>query len=328
MDTTNELTPGQDTLTQSQVEQVLAEVGHETETAPQPAASVKPFRQSAFLAESELRKLRSRQEGFIRALAARLSLYLRLEFGVQAAGMKAISFQHFIETMLTPTHLTLFKLEPLRGICFLDIPPRLGLTIADRFLGGAAHSVDPKAELGEIEVALLDQAVQIILSEWSSQWSDLQELKPVLLGHEMDGRFLQTTARNNLILEISLEASLGDCKEKFRIGIPYRGLEPLLRQLSGSTDSQAKDTPAGPAVAAPKWNQVFDEVPVPITAELRGLELTARALTTLKPGDVLPLQPQHLTQVRLRLAQTPTFIGNLGTRSQKWAVEVTQILKD
>jgi len=327
MDTANELTPGQDTLTQSQVEQVLAEVGHETEAAPKPANPVKPFRQSDFLAENELRKLRGRQEGFIRALAARLSLYLRLEFGLQAAGMRAVSFQHFIERMLTPTHLTLFKLEPLRGICFLDIPPRLGLTIADRLLGGAAHSADPKAELSEIEIALLDQAVQIILTEWCAQWSDLQELKPALLGHEMDGRFLQTSARNNLIFEVSLEASLGDCKEKFRIGLPYRSLEPLLRQMSGSMEAQTKETPA-PAAPVPRWNQVFDDVPVAITAELRGLELTARALTTLKPGDTLPLQPQHLTQVRLRLAQTPTFLGNLGTLSQKWAIEVTQILKD
>jgi flagellar motor switch protein FliM len=326
MDTNNEMPPGQAVLTQSQAEQTPVEVG-QGETPKQPPGPLKAFRQSAFLAESQLRKLRSRQEGFVRALAARLSLYLRLEFGLQSVGLKTVSFQKFIETMLTPTHLTLFKIEPLRGICLLEIPPRLGLTLADRLLGGPAQSGDPKAGLGEIEVALLDQIVQIILSEWCSQWSDLQELKPSLLGHEIDSRFLQTTARDNLMLEVALEASLGDCKEQFRMGFPYRSLELLLRQLSATIEVQTKDEIAPPAAAEVKWNQIFDEIPVPITAELHGVELTAGEVAHLKVGDTIPLQPHQLNSVVLRLAQTPKFIGNLGKSSQKWAVEVTQILE-
>jgi flagellar motor switch protein FliM len=181
--------------------------------------------------------------------------------------------------------------------------------------------------MSEIEVALLDQVIQIILGEWCAQWSDLQELNPVLLGHEIDSRFLQTSSRDNLMLEVTLEAGLGDCKEQFRMGFPYRGLERLLRQLSATLEVQTKDELAGPADAKLKWNQVFEEIPVPLTAELCGVQLTAGQVAHLKAGDMIPLQPHQLNQVQLRLAQAPKFVGNLGKHSEKWAVEITQILE-
>lgn len=318
---------GQATLTQPEGPSTSADADS-GQTSGASASTVKPFRQLAFLAESDLHKLRARQDGFVRALAARLSLYLRVELGLQSIGLKSISFQKFIETMITPTHLTLFKVEPLRGICLLEMSPRLGLTIADRLLGGGGQSMDPKAAMSEIEVALLDQVVQIILGEWCAQWSDLQELNAVLLGHEIDSRFLQASSRDNLMLEVTLEASLGDCKEQLRMGFPYRGLERLLRQLSSTLEVQTKDELAGPVDAKLKWNPVLAEIPVPLTAELLGVELTAREVAHLKVGDTIPLQPHQLNHVQLRLAQTPKFVGNLGKSSEKWAVEITDILEN
>ena len=47
-----------------------------------PASDVRAhnFRQSGFLAASELRRIRQRHEQFIRSLAARLAIFFRLEF--------------------------------------------------------------------------------------------------------------------------------------------------------------------------------------------------------------------------------------------------------
>src|SRR5206468_11899724 len=102
----------------------------------------------------------------IRALAARLSIYLRLEFSLQMSKLQTITYRKFAEALPNPTHLSLFKVEPLRGIGVLDIHPRLGLTIVDRLLGGPAHSITSDHDLSEIELALLDQAVHLILAEW------------------------------------------------------------------------------------------------------------------------------------------------------------------
>ena len=89
---------------------------------------------------NELRRLRILHEDFIRYLSARLSLYLRMELGLKMARLTTATYAKFTESLPNPTHLCLFKAEPLAGVGILDINPRLALTIADRLLamlGGA-----------------------------------------------------------------------------------------------------------------------------------------------------------------------------------------------
>ena len=63
------------------------------------------------------------------------------------------------------------KPSPCAGVSLLDIPSQLGVIVVDRLLGGPAQAVNLERDLSEIEGALLDQAVQIILNEWCNQWS-------------------------------------------------------------------------------------------------------------------------------------------------------------
>jgi len=50
------------------------------------------FRNPAFLTELELRRLRLLHEDFIRYLGARLSLFLRMEFGLKMAKLTTLSY--------------------------------------------------------------------------------------------------------------------------------------------------------------------------------------------------------------------------------------------
>jgi flagellar motor switch protein FliM len=333
----NEPTGAGDVLSQSEVERLLAQVaeqentvtvvkeGDETESKSRESVQPYDFRHPVFLSPTELRRLRIRHEEFIRGLAARLSIYLRLEFALQMSKLQTITYQKFAEALPNPTHLSLFKVEPLRGIGVLDIHPRLGLTIVDRLLGGPAHSITADHDFSEIEMALLDQAVQLILGEWCNHWTSVQELRPVLLGHENNGQFLQTAPHDTIMLVLAMEAKVGDCLEQIQIALPCFTLEPLIRKLGHVTEDEVAT--ARPVVAPLKWNRNFDEVPVPVTAIWDDVILTAREVANLKPGDVLPLDPRSTRQVKLRLANMPKFEGSLGTTGGKWAVAVTGAMK-
>src|SRR5258708_32883675 len=138
MNPADSIAPSQEVLTQSEVERLLAQVTEQESsmvvhqaggatTRPHDAIQPYDFRNPVFLSAGELRKLRVQHEDFIEALAARLSIYLRTEFTLQMCQLETLTYQKFVETLPSQTHLTLFKVEPLRGICVLDINPRLGL---------------------------------------------------------------------------------------------------------------------------------------------------------------------------------------------------------
>jgi flagellar motor switch protein FliM len=281
------------------------------------------FRQSGFLAPSELRRIRLRHEQFIRALAARLAIFLRLEFTVQLGKLQIVSYQKFTESLSSQSHITLFRIDPLKGVGLLVLSPKLGLSLVDRLLGGAGQMPESPRDLSEIEIALTDQITVLLLNEWCNHWPEMKELRPVLLGHENNSRFLQTSPPDTSMLILTMSGGIGEQLEPVQLAFPYATVEPLMRQLSPSLP-QAETTPSRPARLA--WNSEFDDVPVTASAQWQGLKISASQITRLKLGDVLMLGPESAGQVQFRLSHIPKFLGKPGMCGGKWAVQLTGLL--
>jgi len=278
------------------------------------------FRHSGFLAASELRRIRQRHEQFVRSLAARLAIFLRLEFSLQLTKVHIESYQKFIEPLSNPSYITLFKTEPLKGAGLLVIPPRLSLTLVDRLLGGPGQMPPDNRDLTDIEVAISDQSAMLILSEWCNHWPEMRDLHATILGHENNSKFLQTSPPDTSMLILTITATISEQTETFQIVFPYATLEPLMRLLN--PELNAAEVPA-PRPGKPRWNAGFDEVQVPLTVEWHGLKMSAGDITRLQPGDVLGLDPACAAQVLVRFGNIPKFFGRPGTSDAKWAVQLT-----
>ena len=281
------------------------------------------FRQSGFLAPSELRRIKQRHEQIVRGVAARLAIFLRLEFALQLTKVQILSYQKFTEALNTPTHITLFKTEPLKGVGLLVMTPALGLAFVDRLLGGPGKSPESTRDLSEIEVALIDQVSTLILTEWCNHWPEMRELHPALLGHENNSKYLQTATPDTAMLTLTLSGGFGDKLEPIQIAFPFSTIEPLMRLLSPALPDT--DTPAV-STAKPRWSAGFDDVKVPVVAEWHGLKMSARQITQLKAGDLIPLDPACAAQVQLRLSNIAKFTGRPGTCGGKWAVQLTSAM--
>jgi len=287
-----------------------------------PASAVRShnFRHSGFLAASELRRIRQRHEQFVRSLAARMAIFLRLEFSLTLAKVHIESYQKFTDSLPNPAYITLFKTDPLKGASLLVIPPRLALTLVDRLLGGPGLMPPDNRDLTDIEVALSDQSAMLILSEWCNHWPEMRDLHATVLGHENNSKFLQSSPPDTSMLILTVSASISEQNETFQIVFPYATLEPLMRLLNPDLTGAA--APA-PRPIKPRWNPGFDEVKVPLTAEWQGLQMSAGDITRLKAGDVLSLDPACAAQVVVRFGNVPKFFGRPGTSDAKWAVQLT-----
>jgi flagellar motor switch protein FliM len=281
------------------------------------------FRRPAFLAEAELRRLRLQNEEFSRYLSARLSLHLRMEFAVRVAGFSTMAYSAFCESLPNPTHLSLFKLEPLVGIGVLELSPQLARTVADRLLGGRGHSVKAGRPLTEIEIALIEDVLVILLDEWCAQWKPGQDLAATLIGHESSGRFLQTSPKDAIVLNLTLECRFGDCVEQLRIGVPYPTIEPLVRKLQ--TRRQGEGSVPKPARRA-EWQGSFDRITVPVRAEWDAIELSVREITSLRVGDVIEMLPTQCHETRVLLGGTAKFVGSVGLEGDRIAIQLTRKL--
>ncbi len=331
----NPTPPAADFLDQSEIDKLLAQTAEAAAPKQQllradggkadPSARVEPydFRNPAFLSEVELRRLRLLHEDFIRYLSARLSLYLRMEFGLKMAKLTTVTYTKFTESLPNPTHLSLFKVEPLVGVGILDLNPRLALTIADRLLGGRGHSVKAERYLTEIEVALIEDVVLILLEEWCGQWKLEQELRPMVIGHENNGRFLQTSPKDAIVLALALEASFGDCSEQIQIGVPYYMIEPVVKKMQ---TRRQKDTAVATTERRATWQPAYGRITMPVRAEWSDLELSVRELTSLRVGDVIEMPASLFHETRVLLNGTPKFIGSIGHEGDRVAIQLSRKL--
>lgn len=281
------------------------------------------FRNPAFLSEVELRRLRLLHEDFIRYLSARLSLYLRMEFGLKMAKLTTVTYSKFTDSLPNPTHLSLFKVDPLVGVGILDINPRLALTIADRLLGGRGHSVKAERYLTEIEIALIEDVIVILLEEWCAQWKVEQELRPQIIGHENNGRFLQTSPKDAIVLAMTLEANFGDCSEQLQIGVPYYTIEPVVKKMQAR---RQKDTAVATVEKGASWQGSYDHITMPVRAEWQALELSLREVTSLRVGDVIEMPATLFNETRVLLNGTAKFAGTVGVDADRVAIQLTRKL--
>jgi flagellar motor switch protein FliM len=284
------------------------------------------FRKHSSFSATELRKLKARHEEFIRALASRLSAHLRLEVGLKISQLETALFGKWMGDLSNPTHLTLLNLEPFKGACLLDFPPQLALSIVDRELGGAGRSSEKDRALTEIEARILSRIVDLVIGEWCASWSDIQQLRPVLNGTESNGAFVRCHAADTMMFVVGLEIQLGEFAGQIQLAVPCSIVEPLTKKLNTEADVEKKPT-AKTSGPAPKWNSVFDDVAIKVTAEIPSLKITTKAVAKLKTGDVISLEPEVFQHLRISLGQMPKFTASAGRSGPHWAAKITKVIE-
>lgn len=165
-----------------------------------------------------------------------------------------------------------------------------------------------------------------MLTEWCLPWRSLQELKPSVLGHEIDVRFLNAISRDTLMVELTFAVSMNDAQKRFRMGLSHASLEGILRRMDQGSESPHLLPKPGPSDST-RWNAHLDDVAVTLTAACEGLELTARALANLKAGDTLTVEPQQFNEVQIRIGEHAKFVGLPGTSEGRWALHITRKLE-
>jgi flagellar motor switch protein FliM len=295
---------------------------------PSAQLSARPvdFRHPVFLSSAEWRKLRMDLDELAASTGSLLSTYLRLDFGLQVGRLQMLGFSEFIASLASPTHLILFKTDPLRGIGVTEIKSGIAQAVVDRLLGGPGKPSAPERQLTDMETALMDQFVQLALEEWCRMWSKLQPIEPEILGHENNPKFLQCATPDTMMLVLVLEARLGETEGQIQFAFPYSALEPLVNKLAELAATAAPKT--GPAaVSATKWTQHLDKVSVRLSAQWPALKIPTRSLVELQVGSVLDFNPTDAERLELRVGKVVKFRGRLGTRDQKWAIQITEVCK-
>lgn len=289
---------------------------------------VKPFvvGQASSLSAQELNRFRIHNEGIVRSVGARLSLFLRAEFAFDLEHLDAMELGRYATKAEPIGNYLLFQVDRFPGIGVVGFPKPLALAIGDRMLGGRGFGANPDRELREVELALLNQAVQLALKEYFSKWSDsAEEAKVRIVGRETNIKLLAEDHPTAIVYILKVQAIIGDCFATVDIILPLEMMAQSIQRAMVTMGEAGAD-----AVNAPKdlvvWNPAYDDLSLRLSALWSGLSITPREILQMRAGDMIPLDPAKIDQVELHIEGLPRFRGKLGSANRKVAIEITERL--
>lgn len=283
--------------------------------------SIEPFdfRTPVFLAEAELRRLRMVHQDYISTLSVAFSDLLRTDVNLKMSKLTTMTFGRFQETMRTPGHIALFRVQPLPGIGIFEIPPRMALSLANRMLGGKGLTTDGARYLTEIEIALLEELIDIVLREWCLQWREEKNLTFAQLGYESNPRFLQVCSNDTAMLILGIEGLAGDMVDEMQIAAPYTMIEPIIKNMQAGRNRELEMHTSKPK---PSWRTPFDQIAVPVTVDWVVGQIQLGDAIQLRVGDVLELPRATLSRAQVRVATKPRFLASVGIEESRVVAQI------
>ncbi len=277
------------------------------------------FRTPRFLAEPDISRLRTSHQQFVASLSGRIASFLRAEFNLRFAGLTTSSFADFTRSISSPTHLTLFKAEPLPGVAVLEIQPRLAIAMINRRLGGPGTVAEVDRHLTEIEIAILEDILAMVIEEWCQQWREYCNVEGSQIGHETSARFLQGMTNDSVMLVMVLEATFGGRTEGMQLAMPAHMLEPLMKVVK---EVRSREIPKENPTKPKQWRAAYDHIGVPVVADWTVPGITVGDLLRLRVGDVLELPRTTIENTRVCVSNVPRFFGKAGCENSKVAVQI------
>lgn len=285
------------------------------------AASAYDFRQPDRIPKDQLREIHLLHENFCRNLASSLSAYLRAYVMVNLVSVLQLSYSEFIQCFPSPTCLAVLSLRPFEGKGILEFNPTLAFPIIEILLGGpGTGTVTLRREITEIEQAVLDGALRIILRDLREAWTSVANFDLKIESLETEPQLVQTLSPNEPVVAVGVEVKIGNNTGMLNFGVPAIIIK-MLRQKFDQRWSVRKREPS--AEETMRMAALATAAPIKIRAQLQGPTISVRNILKMQVGDVIAFDYPADRPIEVLLNGKPKFEAHLATVGNKKAVRLT-----
>jgi len=284
------------------------------------------FRRPTRLSRAQARQIQRLYESALEGLTGVLSEGLRAPIEANVLGVKALNYGSFANSLPVPTYVNIFRIEPpgFRGLLTIDVP--FCLTLVDRLLGGHGHATEKPRHLTNIELAVLDWPVKLILNELQRCWHTEPEVKYTSENRRMDLSFAQVMHTSETVLRVTfaLGGEIGSGEAHFCL--PFTALEQVMAFDHLRDEAMGAASKQDLLVAQARQN--IKKVTVSVSAELGSTTANLQEVLGLAPGQVVRLNTKAAKPIPVKVGGKVKFFGKPGLRSNTLAIRITDMIPE
>jgi flagellar motor switch protein FliM len=278
------------------------------------------FRRPDRLSKEEIRSLYLLHDMFAHALSSSLPLFLRSGSEVNLISVDQQSYGDYLKGLTDPTAIFTVSAKSLHGVYAVEFGSSIAFPVIDRMLGGEGRGlVSPRAAT-ELELKVLEGFLAVINESYRESWKPHVDLETEIVGRETRPQLLQIIPPNGIVVTIVYQVQVGDAKGLMSICLPVEMLEPVIKKANAGAYSSG--IPTSPEATNALLNKVSN-VNFEVTSDLDPVPAAVADLMSLAVGDVLRTNHSLDRPLNVSVAESPKFIGRLGSIEGKLVIQVT-----
>lgn len=323
-------------LTQAQIDALLNRMsaGEEIEDEGDQKKKVKEydFKSPKKFTKEQLKTMDSLHENFSRLLSSYLSGVLRMFCEVSVLQIEEQSYFEYNNALPDSALIGLLNFKPSNkryseGTLIMDLSTSIGFFMIDRLLGGSGDGYNLSRDYTDIEIALLENIFQRIVSHLQEAWRNYLDTDIDLSSIETNARLLQALAPEDIVVIVVLNVKIRNLQGNLSICLPAANLEEVISNFSLKYARSIKKQSIENEDAKRQiiFNTLTDSN-LEVKAVLSDLQLDLREIMQLQVEDVIPLNKNIKGDIKVLVDNTPWFYAKLGETKTRKAVKLNNLI--
>ena len=267
-------------------------------------------------------------EKFMRAFRVTLSSSLRKIASLTHSSTDFLKFGEFINTLPTPTCMSVLRMGSLRGSALFVIETKLAYALIDSFFGGDDRpytKVEGK-DFTPIELSIIKKVVQMAINDLEAAWESVEIIDCSFVRTEVNPQFVGIVPPTDVVIASTFDVELEKASGTITMVIPYSAIEPIKEKLSSGFQIEADQTDKR------IWSKIISEqlsdIAVDVKVNLGETTVSIKDLMEMKVGDVIPLGQDASKELDILIEDVKKFKGFYGASHGSVALKVTEKIKD
>ncbi|MGY0375112.1 flagellar motor switch protein FliM [Clostridium sp. JNZ J1-5] len=283
------------------------------------------FRRPQKFSKDHIRTLELVHDNFARIISNYLSAQVRSNVKIKIETVQQITYEEFIHSVPNPTILTIFKMPPLNGSILFETNPQFVYQVIDVLLGGSGIGPYKAREFTDIDKNIIRQINKGLIANLKLAWEDVLEVETEIEGLETNPALNQTLAPSEPVALITFSVEMGGSSTFINICIPYLSIEKVLDKLVVQYWFRENDEEILEE-SKQKLKKRLGIVDLSVTAVLGGTNISVGDFLRLSIGDVVTLNDNITTPVKIVVGDQPYLYGKPGTINKNKGVQILDII--
>jgi len=262
-------------------------------------------------------------EKFMRSFRVTLSAAIRKIASLNHSSTDFLKFGEFINTLPTPTCMSVLRLGNLRGSALFVIETKLAYALIDSFFGGDDRpyaKVEGK-DFTPIELSIVKKVVELALQDLEVAWESVEAIDCSFIRTEVNPQFVGIVPPTDVVIASTFDVELEKASGTMTLVLPYAAIEPIKQKLSSGFQVEADQHDKR------IWSKLISEqmkdLAVDVRVNLGETTISIQDLMTLKVGDVIPLNQDAAKELDVLVENVRKFKGFYGVSHGSVAMKVT-----